>query len=84
MSGIRLLNAHYVWEDFLSMGMGAVIVLTSWMVGDVGSQSVATNAAIVGILVLWLGAVEILGFAPLGGGLRNRVWVVAHRVAIRF
>ena len=46
MSGIRLLNAHYVWEDFLSMGMGAVIVLTSWMVGDVGSQSMATNAAI--------------------------------------
>jgi hypothetical protein len=25
MSGIRLLNAHYVREDFLSMGMGAVM-----------------------------------------------------------
>ncbi|HEY1363315.1 MAG TPA: SPW repeat protein [Xanthobacteraceae bacterium] len=61
MAGIRLFNVHYIWEDCLSMVLGALIVLTSWIVGDVGnSQAVATNAVIVGILVLALGASEFL------------------------
>jgi hypothetical protein len=60
MTGIRLFNVHYVWEDCVSMGLGALIVLTSWIVGDVVSQTVAVNAAIVGILVLALGASEFL------------------------
>lgn len=60
MTGIRLFNVHYVWEDCVSMGLGALIVLTSWMLGDVGSQTVAANAVIIGILVLALGASEFL------------------------
>ncbi|MGB9298329.1 MAG: SPW repeat protein, partial [Pseudolabrys sp.] len=42
------------------MALGAVIVLTSWLVGDGGSQTVAVNAVIVGILVLALGASEVV------------------------
>ena len=34
MAGIRLFNVHYGWEDCLSMALGALIVLTSWLVGD--------------------------------------------------
>jgi hypothetical protein len=34
MAGIRLFNVHYVWEDCVSMGLGALIVLTSWMADD--------------------------------------------------
>ena len=60
MTGIRLFNVHYVWEDCVSMGLGALIVLTSWIFGDVGSQTVAANAVIIGILVLALGASEFL------------------------
>ena len=60
MAGIRLFNVHYLWEDIVSMCLGALIVLTAWMVGDVGSQTVAANATIVGILVLALGASEFL------------------------
>jgi hypothetical protein len=61
MAGIRLFNVHYLWEDCLSMGLGALIVLTSWMVGDAGNtQAVATNAVVVGIVVLALGASEFL------------------------
>jgi len=83
MSGIRLFNVHYVWEDILSMGLGALIMLTSWMVGDAGNQIVPANAD------SWHHRVStrrggILGFAPMGGGPRNRLWVVADRVAIRF
>ena len=39
MAGIRLFNVHYGWEDCLSMALGALIVLTSWLVGDGGSQN---------------------------------------------
>jgi hypothetical protein len=60
MAGIRIFNVHYVWEDCLSMGLGALIVLTSWIGNDVVSQTVAANATIVGILVLALGASEFL------------------------
>ena len=60
MAGIRIFNVHYGWEDCLSMALGALIVLTAWLVGDVGSQTVATNATIVGILVLALAGSEVL------------------------
>jgi SPW repeat len=60
MAGIRLFNAHYVWEDCVSMGLGALIILTSWMGNDVVSQTVAANATMVGILVLALGASEVV------------------------
>jgi hypothetical protein len=60
MAGIRLFNVHYAWEDCVSMGLGALIVLTSWMVDDAVSQTAAANATIVGILVLALGASEVV------------------------
>ncbi len=59
MTGIRLFNIHYGWEDVVSMGLGSVIVLTSWMVGA-GTQAAAINAVMVGILVIALGASEFL------------------------
>jgi SPW repeat-containing protein len=60
MAGIRLFNVHYVWEDCVSMGLGAIIMLTSWMADDAVSQTAAANATIVGILVLALGASEVV------------------------
>ena len=60
MVGIRLFNVHYAWEDCLSMALGALIVLTSWLIGDGGSQIVAVNTVMVGILVLALAASEFV------------------------
>jgi hypothetical protein len=79
MAGIRIFNVHYLWEDCLSMGLGALIVLTSWMVGDVGSQAVATNAVIVGLLVMALGASEFLDLRRWEEGLEAAcgVWLIA-------
>jgi hypothetical protein len=79
MAGIRIFNVHYLWEDCLSMGLGAVIVLTSWMVGDVVSQSVAINAVIVGLLVLALGASEFLDLRRWEEGLETAcgLWLIA-------
>jgi hypothetical protein len=79
MAGIRLFNVHYLWEDLVSMCLGALIVLTAWMVGDVGSQTVAANATIVGILVLALGASEFLDLRRWEEGLETAcgLWLIA-------
>ena len=60
MAGIRVFNIHYGWEDCVSMALGALIVLTAWLVGDGGSPTVAANATIVGILVLALAGSEVV------------------------
>jgi hypothetical protein len=79
MTGIRLFNIHYIWEDCVSMALGVLIVLTSWMVADVGSQIVAINAVIVGILVLALGMSEFLDLRRWEEGLEIAcgLWLVA-------
>ena len=79
MTGIRLFNVHYIWEDCVSMILGALIVLTSWIVSDVVGQTVAINVAIVGILVLALGASEFLDLRRWEEGLETAcgLWLVA-------
>jgi hypothetical protein len=79
MRGIRLFNVHYILEDCVSMSLGVLIVLTSWIVGDVGSQTVAANAVIVGILVLALGASEFLDLHRWEEGLETAcgLWLIA-------
>ena len=79
MAGIRLFNVHYGWEDCLSMGLGALIVLTSWMANDVGSQTAALNAVIVGILVLALGGSEVVDLRRWEEGLETAcgLWLIA-------
>ena len=79
MTGIRILSVHYLWEDCVSMVLGVLIALTSWMVGDTGSQVVAANAAIIGILVLALGASEFLDLRRWEEGLETAcgLWLIA-------
>ncbi|MGA7003000.1 MAG: SPW repeat protein [Pseudolabrys sp.] len=79
MAGIRLFNVHYVWEDCVSMGLGALIVLTSWMGDDAVSQTAAANATIVGILVLALGASEVVNLRRWEEGLEAAcgLWLIA-------
>ncbi len=60
MAGIRLFDVHYVWEDYLGMALGALIVLTAWTIGDAPSQTVSINAAFIGVLVLVLGVSELV------------------------
>lgn len=90
MTGIRFFNVHYGWEDCLSMVLGALIVLTSWMGSDVASQLVAVNATIVGIVVLALGASEVVNLVV---DLRNweesleaacGLWLIASPFVFRY
>jgi hypothetical protein len=79
MAGIRLFNVHYVWQDCVSMGLGALIVLTLWMADDAVSQTAAANATIVGILVLALGASEVVDLRRWEEGLEAAcgLWLIA-------
>ena len=79
MAGIRLFNVHYLWEDVLSMGVGALIILTSWMVGDPITQAAGANAVIVGIVLLALGASEFLDLRRWEEGLEAAcgLWLIA-------
>jgi hypothetical protein len=79
MTGIRIFSVHYLWEDCVSMVLGVLIALTSWMVGDTGSPAVAGNAAIIGILVLVLGVSEFLDLRRWEEGLEAAcgLWLIA-------
>ena len=79
MAGIRLFNVHYAWEDCLSMALGALIVLTSWLIGDGSSQIVAVNTVMVGILVLALAASEFVDLRRWEESLETAcgLWLIA-------
>ena len=79
MAGIRLFNVHYIWEDCVSMALGVLIVLTSWLIGDGGSQIVAVNTVMVGILVLALAASEFVDLRRWEESLETAcgLWLIA-------
>jgi len=79
MTDIRIFDVHYLWEDFVSMILGVLIVLTSWLVADVIGHAVAANAVIVGIVVLALGASEFLDLRRWEEGLETAcgLWLIA-------
>ncbi len=79
MAGIRLFNVHYTWEDCVSMGLGVLVILTSWILGDVGSQTIAVNAVVIGLLVVALGAAEFLDLRRWEEGLETAcgLWLIA-------
>ena len=79
MAGIRLFNVHYIWEDCVSMALGALIVLTSWLIGDGSSQIVAVNTVMVGILVLALAASEFVDLRRWEESLETAcgLWLIA-------
>jgi hypothetical protein len=79
MAGIRLFKTHSLWEDIVSIGLGALITLSSWKLGDVGSQTAAVNAVIVGFIVMALGAAEFLDLRRWEEGLETAcgLWLIA-------
>ncbi len=60
MAGIRILAVHRTWEDWSSMHIGVLIVISPWMANAVDSQFVVMNTVIVGALVLSLAQMEIM------------------------
>lgn len=60
MGGIRLLNVHRTWEDWFGIALGALIGMTPLIAGQADSPTILYNTALVGVLVLALGAFEMV------------------------
>ena len=55
----RVFSAHKAWEDWASMGLGLVIVISPWLAQTPGTQIATVNAMTVGALVIFIGALEL-------------------------
>jgi hypothetical protein len=60
MAAIRIFGVHRTWEDWIGIIVGALIVISPWMVNAFDSQFVVMNTVIVGVLVLSLAGMEIV------------------------
>jgi SPW repeat len=60
MAGIRIFNVHRAWEDWVGILLGVLIGLSPWLAGQEDQESVMWNAMLVGALVLFLAAVELV------------------------
>ena len=59
-AAIRIFGVHRTWEEWIGIIVGALIVISPWMVNAFDSQFVVMNAVIVGVLVLSLAGMEIV------------------------
>jgi SPW repeat len=55
----RTLSSHRAWEDWASMGLGLVIVISPWLAQTPDTQVATVNAMTVGALVIFIGALEL-------------------------
>jgi hypothetical protein len=60
MAGIRFLNVHRGWEDWLGMLLGVMIVLSPWFAGRAAGELPVLNAVAVGAAVLLLAESELV------------------------
>ena len=60
MAGIRIFGVHRTWEELIGIVIGALIVISPWIVNAFDSQFVVMNTVIVGVLVLSLAGMEIV------------------------
>jgi hypothetical protein len=56
----QLLNVHRAWEDYASLLLGIVVVLSPWIVGQTDNTSAVTSAALTGILLIVVAGLELL------------------------
>jgi hypothetical protein len=60
MAGIRIFGVHRTWEDWIGILLGLLIVLSPWLAGQEDNEMVMFNAGLIGVLVIALGAVELV------------------------
>src|ERR1022692_1208716 len=60
MAAIRIFGVHRTWEDWIGIIVGALIVISPWMVNAFDSQFVVMHTGMVTVLVLSLAGMEIV------------------------
>jgi hypothetical protein len=79
MSGIRFLNIHRPWEDWVSMLIGVLVGISPWLADQRHDQTVMWNAVLVGALVLGLAQLEYVSLRRWEeiGELACGLWLIA-------
>lgn len=79
MSGIRFLNVHRTWEDWVSMLIGVLIGLSPWFADQQADPAIMWNAVLVGICVLALAQLEYVSLQRWeeAGELVLGLWLIA-------
>jgi hypothetical protein len=54
----QMFSAHKAWEDWASMGLGLLIVISPWLAQTPDNQTATVNAMTVGALVIFIGALD--------------------------
>jgi hypothetical protein len=52
-------STHRHWEDWLSISIGCLIVISPWLAGAADSQFAVLNAVAIGLVVSSVGALEL-------------------------
>ena len=52
---------HAAWEDFVTMGLGFLIIISPWIAGVPDTTTIGLNTGLVGILIFGLAAIELSG-----------------------
>lgn len=60
MARAFFLKEHHSWEDWLGVGLGAFLIVSTWLIGGTSDPTVALNAVAMGILVIVLATMEFL------------------------
>jgi hypothetical protein len=79
MIGIRFFGVHRTWEDWAGIIVGALIGASPWLAGQTSQNVVIWNAAIVGMLVLALAALQLasLQLWEEAGEILCGLWLIA-------
>ncbi len=79
MSNWNFLRSHRSWEDWLSIGLGLVIMLAPWIVNEISNQAAVVNAAVAGIVIVLLAELDLVKFRRWAevSQIVCGIWVVA-------
>ena len=53
-------SKHRAWEDWLSMAIGLLVVISPWLAQAADSPLIVINAVIVGLMILSLAGMELI------------------------
>lgn len=79
MAGVQFLGIHRKWEDWLTIALGAIAVVSPWLTGQTEPAIIVWSAVITGLLVIVFAALQLvtLQLWEEGAEILCGVWLLA-------
>jgi len=79
MAGVRFFGIHRTWEDWVTIALGAGIVVSPWLAGTTEPLIVVWNTVLIGMVVGALGAFELIRLERWeeGAEILTGIWLIA-------